>query len=87
MRGSLCPGLLQRGVWEAVSGMREAKPVEILQVPEVKGWVTGRGAKTTLEIPNAYENDGTGGCMQAARLHLQDEREDPVFLCCLAFCP
>lgn len=53
MRGSLYPGLLQRGVWEAVSGMREAKPVEILQVHEVKGWVTGRGAKTMLEIPNA----------------------------------
>ena len=41
MRGSLCPGLLQRGVWEAVSGMREAKSVEILQVHEVEGWTTG----------------------------------------------
>lgn len=41
MRGSLCPGLLQRGVWEAVSGMREAKSVEILQVDEVKGWMMG----------------------------------------------
>lgn len=55
MRGSLCPGLLQRVVWEAVSVMREAKSVGILQVHEVKSLMTqdGEGGKPTLEIANA----------------------------------
>lgn len=36
-RESMCPRLLQRGVCEAFSGMREAKSLEMLQVHEVKG--------------------------------------------------
>lgn len=30
---------------------------------------------------------GQGGCMQAARIHFQGERENPVFLCCPPSCP